>query len=154
MTTPNEHRFIHECRDCDYPDGVEYVGDHCARCPLCRFRIDLERAWAELHNSESYRVIEKRTFHEFQDDLNEMTASRMDRRRTSASATPRTGTTVGRSTSPSSAGANMTGSDTGRRWRRRKRPTQLTVKRPGRSRLKCRPCAQPGTGRRRHEHIH
>ena len=75
MTTPNERRFIHECRDCDYPDGVEYVGDHCARCPLCRFRIDLERAWAELHNSEPYRVIEKRTFHEFQDDLNEMTAS-------------------------------------------------------------------------------
>ena len=75
MTTPNEHRFIHECRDCDYPDGVEYVGNHCAGCPLCRFRIDLERAWAEVHNSESYRVIEKRTFYEFQDDLNEMTAA-------------------------------------------------------------------------------
>ncbi len=72
MTTLNERQFIHECPDCDYR---EYVGDHCAPCPLCRFRIDQERAWAELHNSEPYRVFEKRTFYEFQDDLNEMTAS-------------------------------------------------------------------------------
>ena len=73
MTTPI-HDAINYCEDC----GLQHAAHRCAGCPLCPLRIELQKAWNELHDAEPYRVIENSNFWQFQDNLNEITAAGWD----------------------------------------------------------------------------
>ena len=69
MTT-QDHQIIDYCPNC----ALEYVGGHCAPCPLCRLNNPRFDAWAELRAAEPYQVIEHTTPAMFQDALNQAMA--------------------------------------------------------------------------------
>ena len=53
MLEQNRPQFIHLCDDCN----VEYVGGHCAPCPLCPQREKLQAARLEVHRYEPYLLL-------------------------------------------------------------------------------------------------
>ena len=53
MTTQNRPEFIHFCDDCD----IEYVGEHCAPCPLCPLSAQFRAARLEARRSEPYLLL-------------------------------------------------------------------------------------------------
>ena len=68
MTTQH-HQMIHYCRYCE----LEYMGGHCAPCPLCPLREACSEANDELHAANAYLVIEHADIDAFEYALNGLT---------------------------------------------------------------------------------
>ena len=73
MTTQN-HRIVNYCDWCH----LEYVGGHCAPCPLCPLRAARSEADKELHAAKLYLVIEHTNVDAFEYALNGLSAGSWD----------------------------------------------------------------------------